>query len=101
MTMGRKQTPHHALARAARLTLLASLFTLSACSQGRAPSFMIMGSYFPAWLVGLAISIPLTVLVRLGLIRAGIDDALPARLLVYVCICLLMTLGFTYAFSPQ
>ena len=92
---------HRILVGAARLTAVASLFTLSACSEGRAPLFMIMGSYFPTWLVGLAISIPLTVVIRVGLIRLDLDDALPARQLVYVCICLLLTLAFTYVFSPQ
>lgn len=86
---------------ATRLGLLTCLLALSGCSQGRAPSFMIMGSYFPAWLVGLAISIPLTVVIRQGLIRSGLDDALPVRLLVYVCLCVLLTLAFTYIFSPQ
>jgi hypothetical protein len=74
---------------------------LTACGQGRAPSFMIMGSYFPAWLVGLGVSIVLTAIIRAGLIRSGLDDTLPARLLVYACLCLLMTLAFTYVFSPQ
>jgi hypothetical protein len=30
----------------------------------RAPSFDVVGSFFPAWLVCLAVSIPLTVLAR-------------------------------------
>lgn len=84
-----------------RFTHLTALGLLSGCGQGRAPSFMIAGSYFPAWLVGLALSIPLTVIIRAVVIRSGLDDALPARLLVYSCLCLLMTLAFTYAFSPK
>ncbi|MFA7624397.1 MAG: YtcA family lipoprotein [Pusillimonas sp.] len=79
------QNTHPALAIAARLFTLANLLTLSACGQGRAPSFMIMGSYFPAWLVGLAISITLTVIIRQVLIRAGLDDALPVRLVDAGC----------------
>lgn len=80
---------------------LATLLMLAGCGQGRAPSFLILGSYFPAWLVGLAISIPLTTIIRAALIRSGLDDALPVRLLVYSCLCLLLTLVFTYAFSPR
>jgi len=83
------------------LACLAGLSTLTGCSQGRAPSFLIFGSYFPAWLVGLAISIPLTVMIRAVLVRNGLDDALPLRLLVYSCLCLLLTLAFAYAFSPH
>ena len=74
---------------------------LGGCTGGRAPSFMIAGSYFPAWLIGLGISIILTVILRACLIRVRIDDALPVRLLVYSCLCLLLTLAFTYVFSPQ
>ena len=77
------------------------LVLLSGCSEGRAPSFLGLGSYFPAWLVGVAISIPLTIAIRSALIRTGIDDALPLRLLVYSCLCVLLTLAFTYAFSPR
>lgn len=83
------------------LACLASLSVLTGCSQGRAPSFLIFGSYFPAWLIGLALSIPLTVVIRALLIRSGLDDALPVRLLVYSCLCLLLTLAFAYAFSPH
>ena len=85
----------------ALITCLASVSMLTGCGQGRAPSFLIFGSYFPAWLVGLAISIPLTVIIRAVLVRNGLDDALPLRLLVYSCLCLLLTLAFAYAFSPH
>lgn len=80
---------------------LPMFFTLAGCSQGRAPSFLLFGSYFPSWLVGVAISIPLTLLVRWGLIRVGIDDVLPLRLLVYVCLGLIFTMMFAFLFSPR
>lgn len=83
------------------ITGMLVLVLLSGCSEGRAPSFLVLGSYFPAWLVGVAISIPLTIAIRSALIRTGIDDALPLRLLVYSCLCVLLTLAFTYAFSPR
>lgn len=76
-------------------------FMLAGCSQGRAPSFLLFGSYFPSWLMGVAISIPLTLLVRWGLIRVGIDDVLPLRLLVYVCLGLIFTMMFAFLFSPR
>ena len=83
------------------ITGMLVLVSLSGCSEGRAPSFLVLGSYFPAWLVGVAISIPITVVIRAVLVRSGVDDALPARLLVYSGLCLLLTLAFTYAFSPR
>lgn len=84
-----------------KILSLAPAVLLGACAQERAPSFMILGSYFPAWLVGAALSIPVTLLLRWGLVRAGIDDALPMRLLVYVCIALVFTIAFAFAYSPR
>ncbi len=93
--------PHKRKGFGRAITSLLGLLMLTGCGQGRAPSFLILGSYFPAWLVGVAISIPITVVIRAVLIRSGVDDALPARLLVYSGLCLLLTLAFTYAFSPR
>lgn len=62
---------------------------LSACSA--VPSIYIAGSYFPAWLLSALIGIVATVLIRVALIRTGVDDALPLRLLVYVCMALALT----------
>jgi hypothetical protein len=48
---------------------------------GRAPSFDVVGSFFPAWLFCLAIAIVLTVLARWLLLRFGIVLAPP--ILIY------------------
>ena len=58
-----------------RLMVLGSCCSATAC--GRAPSFDILGSYFPAWLFCLGISILLTVLVRGLLLRRQISVAAP------------------------
>ena len=55
--------------------ILATLF-LTGCA--RAPSFDILGSFFPAWLVCLASSLVLTVAARWLLSRLHIVIALPA-----------------------
>jgi YtcA-like protein len=47
----------------------------------RAPSFDILGSYFPGWLVSLTVALLLTVLVRFLLLRLQIEVAAP--LVVY------------------
>jgi len=44
---------------------------------GRAPSFDVVGSFFPAWLFCLAVSILLTVLARWLLLRFGVMLAPP------------------------
>ncbi len=59
--------------------LLAAPLLLASCS--RAPSFDILGSFFPAWLICLAVAILLTVLARWLLMRFHIEIAFP--LLVY------------------
>ena len=50
---------------------------LAATGCGRAPSFDILGSYFPAWLVSLTVALLLTVLVRFLLLRLKIELAAP------------------------
>ena len=43
----------------------------------RAPSFDILGSYFPGWLASLTVALLLTVLVRFLLLRLKIELAAP------------------------
>jgi YtcA family len=73
---------------AALLGMTGSLL-LPSCS--RAPSFDILGSFFPAWLVCLAIAILLTFLARWVLLRLHIAVVVP--ILVYP------SLTFLFAFA--
>lgn len=73
----------------ALIATLAALPLLGGCSL--APSVYMAGSYFPAWLVCVLGALLLTLLIRWGLIRAGLDDALPMRLPVYACLTLALT----------
>lgn len=83
------------------VTLVAGCLLLSGCTSPQAPAFYLAGSYFPSWLVGTAVGIVLMVPIRWLLIRMGIDDALPLRLLFYTCVVLIIAMAFSYAFSPQ
>src|SRR5215831_10402536 len=56
-----------------------ALLLFASCS--RAPSFDILGSFFPAWLVCLAVSVLLTALARWLLLRLHIAVVVP--ILVY------------------
>jgi len=60
---------------------------LLGCSQ--APSVDVLGSFFPAWLVCFLVSIVLTALVRLALLRLRVEAALP--MLVYPSLAALFT----------
>ncbi len=58
----------------------------------RAPSFNILGSFFPAWIVCGVIGILLTVAVRLFFVRIKLEEQLVAPLiLVYPCLTALFT----------
>jgi hypothetical protein len=73
------------------LLLVATLST--SCS--RAPSFDIIGSFFPAWLVCLALGLLLTVAARWLFLRARVVIALPA--LTYPSITALFTFALWLA----
>ncbi|MDA5473195.1 YtcA family lipoprotein [Yersinia kristensenii] len=68
--------------------VLLSAIALSGCSGAEAPSFSLVGSYFPSWMACAFIGIITAVIARVVFIRVGIDDVLPWRLLVYVCLAL-------------
>ena len=73
--------------------LLAPLL-LASCS--RAPSFDILGSYFPAWLMCLALGVVLTAAIRWLLLRFQIELALP--IVVYPSLTTLFALGMWLIF---
>jgi hypothetical protein len=61
----------------------------------RAPSFDILGSFFPAWLVCLALAVLLTIAVRWLLMRIGIVLWLPV--LTFPSLTALVTLSLWLA----
>ena len=69
----------------------AVLTLLSGCSS--APSRSILGSYFPSWMICVLVAMCLTIVVRAVLAKVGIEDELPAPILVYLS----LTLVFTFA----
>jgi hypothetical protein len=77
-------------ARAGRSVLAVFwLMLLGGCR--RAPSIGIYGSYFPGWLVCLAIAVVLTLMARLLLRRYGYEDHLRPLGLVYLCLAITLT----------
>src|SRR5277367_2408031 len=66
--------------------------TLLAAGCSRAPSFNILGSFFPAWILCGVIGILLAVAVRLFFVRIKLEDQLVAPLIVvYPCLTALFT----------
>lgn len=64
------------------------LFALLLSGCTRAPSFVVAGSFFPAWLIFIFVAILITLLIRVVFIKIGLDDVLRFRLLVYSCLAL-------------
>lgn len=67
----------------------APLLLLSGCQQ--APSFNVLGSYFPAWLFCLVVGMVLTVTARVFLRRRNLGAALDPPLLMYSCLTAFFT----------
>jgi len=59
----------------ARAALVLTPLLLASCA--RAPSFDILGSFFPAWLVCLVLAVPLTALARWLLLHLRIEVGFP------------------------
>lgn len=55
---------------------------------GRAPSFSILGSFFPAWLVCMVIGIVLAAVANRVLIYFKLDQEIVWSIVVYPCIAL-------------
>jgi len=68
---------------------LAAVLLNAGCS--RAPSFNILGSFFPAWLLCGIVGIALAVVTRLIFLRADFEKELSPLIVVYPCLALFYT----------
>jgi hypothetical protein len=82
--------------RSVRLGFLASLSALPLASCSRAPSVDVLGSFFPAWLVCLTVSVLLTALTRLVLLRFHMD--LDLAVVAYPSLVALLTFALWLIF---
>ena len=69
------------LASLSALALIASL-----CGCGDAPSFDILGSYFPAWLVCIVIGIALSAVASIGLSARNRQGLIRWSIVTYPCL---------------
>jgi hypothetical protein len=69
--------------------VIAATFLHTGCS--RAPSFNILGSFFPAWILCGVIGIILTAIVRYVFLRTKFEQELSPLILVYPCLAALFT----------
>jgi hypothetical protein len=64
--------------------ILGSLNALAGCA--RAPSFNIVGSFFPAWLICMVVGIGLAVIANWVLRRYKLDQQIVWTIVVYPCL---------------
>jgi hypothetical protein len=78
---------------ASRRALLAAGLALSMLATGctRAPSFNVLGSFFPAWILCGVIGILLAVGVRVLFVRAKFEQELSPLIVVYPCLAAFFT----------
>jgi hypothetical protein len=81
---------HSAKRVAAEGLLLLGILPLAGCQQ--APSFNVLGSFFPAWLFCLLLGILLAVGTRFLLLAVHLEEALSPPIVMYPC----MTATFTF-----
>jgi hypothetical protein len=55
---------------------------LSGCSGAGAPSYVIVGSYFPGWMFCALLGIVAAIVARVGFVASGLADILPFQLFV-------------------
>jgi hypothetical protein len=67
----------------------AATLLISGCS--RAPSFNLLGSFFPAWILCGVLGILLAVAVRLFFVRIKLEQQLKPLILVYPCLAAFFT----------
>ena len=77
-------------------TVFAVLQCAAACS--RAPTFNILGSFFPSWILCGVIGIVLTVITRSLFVRIKMEPQLTPLIVVYPCLALFFTFTFWLLF---
>jgi len=85
-----KQTSDRAAIRGIRIAG-AWLITLSVCGCSRAPTFNILGSFFPSWILCGVIGILLTVAARLMFVKIQFEQEIGPLILVYPCLAAFLT----------
>ena len=82
----------HKASRVARRVLpLISMLLLAGCQQ--APSFNVLGSFFPAWLICFILGILLATGTRFLLLAVHLEEALSPPVVMYPCLTAFFTFG--------
>ena len=82
-------TPRRTIGACVIASLPAATLLIAGCS--RAPTFNLLGSFFPAWIVCGVIGILLTLAARLFFVRIKLEQQLKPLVVVYLCLAALFT----------
>jgi hypothetical protein len=74
-----------------RTSLFATAICLLCTGCGRAPSVDIIGSFFPVWMVCLAIAVVFTFILRIVLLRYQFEPAIEPVALFYPSVVILVS----------
>lgn len=77
--------------KALKSFLLAAILFLTGCRG--APSINLVGSFFPAWMLCVAVGVIAVMMLRRVFVRTGIEPHLGSLPPVYFCLWVLITLG--------
>jgi YtcA family len=79
--------------RPLRVALAAAAVLVGSAGCTGAPAHDILGSFFPSWMICALLGLVLAIIVRQILVAMGVDEAVPAPVLVY----LVMAVAFAFA----
>jgi hypothetical protein len=85
------KSPFRSTAGRVAKAAMASAVLQCAAACSRAPSFNILGSFFPSWILCGVIGIVLTVIARLFFVRIKLEPQLTPLILVYPCLAAFFT----------
>jgi hypothetical protein len=66
---------------------------LGGCAAQGAPSFILFGAYFPAWMFCALIGIAGALVARIALVTTGLSGTLPLQLLVCTSVGLIVAIS--------
>jgi hypothetical protein len=72
---------------------IAIFMGLGGCAAQGAPSFILFGAYFPAWMLCAVIGIAGALAARIGMVTTGLSDTLPFQLFVCTAIGLIVAIS--------
>ncbi len=77
-----------------RHTTLILTLALAGCAQVGAPSFVLFGAFFPAWMLCAAVGIAGAIVLRAVFLATGLAGVLPYQLFVCTGGGLILAIGF-------